>query len=62
MIKPARVIAVAMRDNCEIELLQVDTLRIDIMREDVSVVASIKQDALAAIFDERRKPPVFGHR
>ena len=51
-----------MGDDCEIQLLQVDTLGLDIMREDLRIIAGIEQDAPAAIFDQRGKPPVFLHR
>src|SRR5262249_38337796 len=51
-----------MGDDCEIQLLQVDTLGLDIVREDLRIIAGIEQDALAAILDQRGKPPIFLHR
>src|SRR6516164_9394530 len=51
-----------MGDNCEIQLPQVDALGLDIVRENLRVIAGIKQDALATILDERGKSPIFLHR
>jgi hypothetical protein len=62
MIKPARMVPMAMRDNDEIELLEIDTLGFDIASEDLRIVAGVEQDALAAILDEGRKSPVLRHR
>src|ERR1700722_11459190 len=62
VIQPARVVAMAMGDNGKIELPQVDALGLDIVREDLRVVASVEQDTLAAILDESRKSPVLRHR
>src|SRR5262249_38713541 len=59
---PARMVAVAMGDNCEIQLPQVDALGLDIVRENLRVVAGIKQDPLAAILDKRGKSPILRHR
>jgi hypothetical protein len=39
------MVAVAMGDDGEIELGQVDTLGCDIVREDLRIVAGIEQDA-----------------
>src|ERR1700722_13652187 len=62
VIQPARVVAMALGDNSKIELPQVDTLGLDIVRKDLRVVASVEQDTLAAILDETRKSPVLRHR
>src|SRR5262245_44606539 len=51
-----------MRHDGEVQLLQVDTLGLHIVREDVGVVSGIKQDALAAILDERGEPPILPPR
>jgi hypothetical protein len=56
------VVAVAMGDDCEIQLFQVDTLGLDIVREDLRIIAGIEQDTLAAILDQCGKSPVFLHR
>src|SRR5262249_7189414 len=62
MILTAPLGVVAMGDNCEIQLPQVDALGLDIVRENLRVIASIKQDALTTILDERGKSPVLRHR
>ena len=51
-----------MGHDCEIQLLKVDTLGLDIVREDVGIIAGVEQDALAAIIDEGGEPPIFLHR
>ena len=38
---------------------QVDTLRLDVVRKDIGVVARVEQDALAAVLDQRRNPKSF---
>src|SRR5262245_65882089 len=51
-----------MRHDGEVQLLQVDTLGLPLVPEDVGVVSGIKQDALAGILDERGEPPILPHR
>jgi hypothetical protein len=51
-----------MRHNCEVQLLQIDTLGLHIVRKDVRIIAGIEQDALANILDQGREPPIFRHR
>ena len=53
------MVAVAMGDNREIQPPQVDALGLDIVRENLRVIASIKQDPLASILDERGKSQSF---
>ena len=50
-----------MGDDREIQQLQVDTLGLDIVREDLRIIAGIEQDALAAVFNVCRETPVFLH-
>src|SRR6516225_11859838 len=51
-----------MRHDCEVQLLQVDTLGLHIVREDVRIIPGIEQDTLAAILYQSREPPIFPHR
>src|SRR5262249_7434692 len=62
IIYPVRVVAVARGNNRKIQLPQVDPLGLDIVRENLRVVAGIKQDPLTAILDKRGKSPVLRHR
>src|SRR5262249_19045727 len=62
VIEPARLIAMAMRDDRKVELLQVDTRGFDIVREDLRIIAGVEQNPLAAILDEGRKSPVLCQR
>src|SRR5262249_19524127 len=61
LIQAAGVIAVAVGDNGEVELRQVDTLGRNIVRKDLGIVAGVKQNALAAIGNERGKSPILLH-
>ena len=56
------MVAMPVRNNGEIELGKVDALGFHVLRKDVGVVTGIKEDALAAIFNQRGKPPVLLHR
>ena len=42
MIEPTRVVAVAMRDDGKVELVQVDTLGFDVVRENFSIIAGVE--------------------
>ena len=54
------MIAMPMGDDDEIELGQVDTVfGIDVMCEDLRIVACVEQDALAAILDKAENPESF---
>src|SRR2546425_5198598 len=57
----AHVIAVPVRHDNEVELRQIDALRLRVLREGVAVVASVEQDALAAVLDQRGIAPVLLH-
>ena len=52
------MIAVAVRDDGEVEPLQVDAERPHIAGEDLPVVAGVEQNAAAAILDEGGEAPV----
>src|SRR6202162_5012036 len=62
IIQAASVVAMAMGDHYEVELGEIDALRLDVVRKDLGVVAGIEQDALASVFDQCGKSPVFPHR
>src|SRR5215813_9039072 len=51
----------AMGDDHKIQLREVDTLGSNVVRKDFGIIAGIKQDALAAIFNKGGKPPVLRH-
>ena len=53
------MITMAMGNNCEIQLFKIDTLGRDIVREDLSIIPCIEQDALTVVLDERREPQSF---
>src|SRR2546426_10668996 len=57
----AHVIAVPVRHDNEVELRQIDALRLRVLREGVAVVASVEQDALAAVLDQCGIAPVLLH-
>src|SRR5437667_9378934 len=57
----AHVIAVPVRHDNEIELRQIDALRLRVLREGVAVVASVEQDTLAAVLDQCGIAPVLLH-
>src|SRR4051794_24225632 len=50
-----------MRQDGEIEVGQVDASGPRVFGQDVRVVAGIEEDALAAVFDQRRESPVLLH-
>src|SRR5262245_25505297 len=62
MIQAARMVAVAMGNDSEIQLPWIDPLGRDIMREDFLIVAGIEQDPLAAVLYESGKSPVLLQR
>ena len=49
------------RDDRKVELGEVDALGLDIMSEDVGVVAGVKKNLLAAILDIGGEPPILLH-
>ena len=52
------MVSMAVRDDHEIDLLQIDAQRLHIVFEDLGVVAGIEQDVLAAIIDQGGETPV----
>ena len=56
------LIAVSVRHHNEIQIRQVNALRLRVLRKDVRVVASVEQDPFSAVFDKRSIAPVFLHR
>src|SRR5262249_59641321 len=62
MVQAGGMVAMAVRDNGEIKLPQIDAFGVDIVSKDIGIVAGVEQNALAAILDERGKPPVLLHR
>jgi len=54
VVQAARVVAVAMCEYDEIEPREIDTERVCVEGEIVEVATGIEENALAAVFDERR--------
>jgi len=54
------VVGVAVRDDHEVDLLQIDAQRLYVVFEDPGVVAGVEQDAFAIVFDQGRKTPIQG--
>src|SRR6266478_426128 len=59
MAKPAGVVAMAMRNYNEVQVFQVDIQRSGIGRKDFGIIAGIKQNLLACIFDQDRESPIL---
>jgi hypothetical protein len=57
VIQARHVVAMAMRHDDEVELCEIDAFDFDVMRKDVGVVTSVKQNTLATILDEDGKNP-----
>ncbi len=53
------MIRVAMGDDDEIQLGEINVERFDVMLKDFDVIAGVKQDALSIVFDERGETPVL---
>src|SRR6185437_12212599 len=51
-----------MGQDDEVELRQIHALGFGVLGQDVRVIAGVKQDALAAVLDERSESPVFLQR
>ena len=56
------MVGVAVRQDDEIEIGEVNALRLDVGGEDVAVVAGVEQDSLAGDLDERGEAPILLHR
>src|SRR5215831_12774317 len=59
MIQSAGMIAMAMGDDGEVELREVDALGLHIVCKDFGIVAGVEQNALVAILYEGGKPPIL---
>ena len=55
------VIEVAMRDDDEVQLHEINACRLHVLREDLGIVAGVEQDPLPAILDQRGIAPVLSH-
>src|SRR5207248_10721658 len=62
MRQAAHVVAVTVRQNDEVEALEVHASRLDVLRKNLGIVAGVEEDASASDFDQRRVAPVFFHR
>jgi hypothetical protein len=49
----------SMGNHYGIELFQIDAKLLDVVLEDFCIVTGIEQNSPAAVFHQRRKPPVF---
>ena len=52
----------AMRQDDEIQVGEINALRLYVRREDVAIIACVEQDALAGDLYERGEAPVLFHR
>src|SRR6202040_3928144 len=59
MVQPARLIPVAVRNHDEVQVFQVNARGCYIGGKDFGVIACIKQNFLARIFDQNRETPIL---
>ena len=59
MAQASHVVGVPVRQNDEIDVGEVNTLRLNVSCEDVWIVACVEQDSLTDDLHERGEAPIF---
>src|SRR5215470_13785883 len=61
MAQTRHVIGVAMRQNDEIKVGEINTLCLYVGRKDIAIIAGIEQDSLTRDLDKRGEAPILPH-
>src|SRR6266446_7757285 len=61
MAQARHMVRVAMRQDDEIKIGKVNTLRPNVGGEDIAIIASVEKDSLARDLDQRGEAPILPH-